>query len=111
MRRSMLVVETDVGVGLVGAFAVAVCEDDAVGDDWRLGAIHVAGDPGGGEDRLTALVLDLEGDDGAVFDRAVLDGRFELRSAWVPRSGSGPSGSPWNLPNWRGIPRCRRRRS
>src|SRR5689334_22240420 len=85
------VVETDIGVGLIGVFAVAVGEYEAVGDHGGLRAVHVAGDPGGDERRLAAFIFHFEGDDGAVFDGAVFDGGFELRVLLAPDRSEHPA--------------------
>ena len=71
--------------------AVAVREDDAVGDHRRIRLVHVARHPGRRELHLAALLFQLERGDRAVHDLAVLDRRLELRVLRPPERQQHPA--------------------
>src|SRR5581483_10640324 len=89
--RVVVIGETDVETGLIGILAAAVREDDAVSDDRRLGAVHVARDPGRSQRPFAVLLFDFEGGDCAVFDRAVFNRRLEFRMLRPPERRQHPA--------------------
>src|SRR5579883_1678897 len=100
--------QSDIRVGLIRILAAAVGEDYPVGDDRRLGAVHIARDPGGSKLPLSALLLDSESNDGAVLDFAVLDGRLEFGMLRSPDRRQHPAGALGILPTRQRAPDSRR---